>query len=81
MSSDPLVLAKEVLDFLAAHEVEMDKRNTTITGLVAHVEKSKRLVSILEQQRQVPFMAPLTWERVAPETRVRSVTVTLAMDV
>ena len=81
MSNDPLELAQSILEFLVAHENAMDEKGTTITGLVAHVEKSKRLVSILEQQRQAPFMAPLTWERVASEPRIRSVTVTLAMDV
>ena len=80
MSNDPLELAQAILEFLVAHENAMDEKGTTITGLVAHVEKSKRLVSLLEQRERDGvwrWSAPVMLERVAPDPRMKSVTVTV----
>lgn len=77
MSNDPLVLAKNVAKYLSSIDSKgIDDDN--IVELREVTGKAWRLVKMLEERDGVwRWSAPVMLERVAPEPRVKSVTVTV----
>ena len=77
MSNDPLVLAKNVAKYLSSIDSKgIDDDN--IVELREVTGKAWRLVKMLEERDGGwPRSAPVMLARVAPEPRVKSVTVTV----
>lgn len=77
MSNDPLVLAKNVAKYLSSIDSKgIDDDN--IVELREVTGKAWRLVKMLEERDGVwRWSAPVMLERVAPEPRVKSVTMTV----